>query len=46
MTEARTRDEIEAALALRRAVFCEEQGVAPAAEQDGLEHVTMEKRLA
>jgi len=32
---ARTPDEIEAALRLRHAVFCEEQGVAVPAERDG-----------
>jgi predicted GNAT family N-acyltransferase len=32
---ARDRSEIEAALELRRRVFCEEQGVAPAADRDG-----------
>ena len=35
MREARTQDEVEAALRLRRDVFCEEQGVPLAAEQDG-----------
>jgi len=33
--QARTQDEIEAALRLRYAVFCEEQGVTLEAEQDG-----------
>ncbi|HEV2724033.1 MAG TPA: GNAT family N-acetyltransferase [Thermoleophilaceae bacterium] len=33
--EARTRGEVEQALALRLRVFCEEQGVDRAAEQDG-----------
>jgi predicted GNAT family N-acyltransferase len=33
--EARIREEIEGALALRFRVFCEEQGVARGAEQDG-----------
>jgi predicted GNAT family N-acyltransferase len=33
--QAREREEIEAALELRHRVFCEEQGVAPAADQDG-----------
>ncbi len=33
--EARTRGEVEQALALRLRVFCEEQGVERAAEQDG-----------
>jgi len=33
--QARTQDEIEAALRLRYAVFCEEQGVTPEADQDG-----------
>jgi predicted GNAT family N-acyltransferase len=33
--EARTAEEIERALRLRLRVFCEEQGVARAAEQDG-----------
>lgn len=33
--EARTRQEVEQALALRLRVFCEEQGVDPRAEQDG-----------
>ena len=35
MREARTRDEVEHALALRFRVFCDEQGVDRAAEQDG-----------
>ena len=35
MREARTRQEVEQALALRLRVFCEEQGVELAAEQDG-----------
>jgi ElaA protein len=35
--EARTHHEIEAALRLRRRVFCVEQGVDPAADQDGLD---------
>ena len=35
MREARTREEVAAALRLRRRVFCEEQGVDPAADQDG-----------
>ena len=35
MREARTQDEIAAALRLRRSVFCHEQGVPLAAEQDG-----------
>ena len=35
MREARTGDEVEEALSLRLRVFCEEQGVDPAAEQDG-----------
>ena len=35
MREARTRDEIDAALRLRHAVFCEEQGVDPPADRDG-----------
>ena len=35
MCQARTQDEIEAALRLRYAVFCEEQGVTPEADQDG-----------
>lgn len=33
--EARTRDEVEQALSLRSRVFCDEQGVDLAAEQDG-----------
>jgi predicted GNAT family N-acyltransferase len=33
--QARTQDEVEAALRLRYAVFCEEQGVTLEAEQDG-----------
>jgi len=33
--QARTNDEIEAAMRLRFAVFCEEQGVTLEAEQDG-----------
>ncbi len=33
--EARTRDEVEQALSLRLRVFCDEQGVDRAAEQDG-----------
>ena len=32
---ARTREEVEQALSLRRRVFCDEQGVDPAAERDG-----------
>jgi predicted GNAT family N-acyltransferase len=32
---ARTDDEVERALGLRRRVFCDEQGVDPAADQDG-----------
>ena len=35
MREARTRQEVEQALALRLRVFCEEQGVDRSAEQDG-----------
>ncbi|MEJ7750041.1 MAG: GNAT family N-acetyltransferase [Thermoleophilaceae bacterium] len=35
MRQARTNDEIEAAMRLRFAVFCEEQGVTLEAEQDG-----------
>lgn len=35
MRPARTEEEIEAALRLRYRVFCEEQGVDPAADQDG-----------
>lgn len=35
MRRARTEDEVERALRLRRRVFCDEQGVDPAAEQDG-----------
>lgn len=35
MRQARTQEEIDAALRLRYAVFCEEQGVALEAEQDG-----------
>lgn len=35
MRRARTADDVERALDLRRRVFCEEQGVDPAAEQDG-----------
>ena len=35
MREARTAEEVEQALALRLRVFCEEQGVDRAAEQDG-----------
>jgi predicted GNAT family N-acyltransferase len=34
---ARTRDEVQGALALRLRVFCDEQGVSRAAEQDGLD---------
>ncbi len=34
---ARGRGELEQALALRERVFCVEQGVAPAAERDGLD---------
>lgn len=34
---ARDRDEVEQALALRRQVFCVEQGVAVAADRDGLD---------
>ena len=37
MRKARTEDEVEAALRLRHEVFCGEQGVAAAAEQDGLD---------
>ena len=33
--QARTDDEVERALGLRHRVFCDEQGVDPAAEQDG-----------
>jgi predicted GNAT family N-acyltransferase len=33
--EARTRDEVDQALSLRLRVFCDEQGVERAAEQDG-----------
>jgi predicted GNAT family N-acyltransferase len=33
--EARDRSEVEEALELRRRVFCEEQGVTPAADRDG-----------
>ena len=35
MREARTSEELEAALRLRGRVFCDEQGVSPEAEQDG-----------
>ena len=35
MRRTRTDDEVERALELRRRVFCDEQGVDPAAEQDG-----------
>ena len=35
MRETRTDAEIEQALALRRRVFCDEQGVSVAADQDG-----------
>ena len=35
MREARTPDEVEAALRLRHRVFVHEQGVAPAADRDG-----------
>lgn len=35
MRPARTDEEVEEALALRHRVFCDEQGVDPAAEQDG-----------
>lgn len=35
MRQARTQGEIDAALALRHEVFCDEQGVAFEAEQDG-----------
>lgn len=38
MREARTRQEVEQALSLRLRVFCEEQGVELAAEQDGRDH--------
>lgn len=38
MRPARTQAEIEAALELRRVVFCEEQGVALAADRDGRDH--------
>ena len=37
MRPARSDEEVKAALALRHRVFCEEQGVDPAAEQDGLD---------
>lgn len=37
MREARTREEVASALRLRRQVFCIEQGVDPAADQDGLD---------
>lgn len=33
--EARNRDEVEGALALRQRVFCDEQGVSRSADQDG-----------
>ena len=33
--EARDQAEVDAALELRRRVFCDEQGVAPAADRDG-----------
>ena len=36
--EARTPGEVQGALDLRFRVFCEEQGVAPAADQDGRDH--------
>jgi predicted GNAT family N-acyltransferase len=36
--EARTRDEVAAALALRERVFCGEQGVSFEADQDGRDH--------
>ena len=35
MRDARTQQEIDAAMELRRRVFCDEQGVTLAAEQDG-----------
>ena len=35
MRAARTPNEVDAAMALRRRVFCDEQGVALEAEQDG-----------
>lgn len=37
MREARTPEEVEAAVRLRHRVFCEEQGVDPAADEDGLD---------
>ena len=36
--EARAPEEVQGALELRYRVFCEEQGVAPAADQDGRDH--------
>jgi predicted GNAT family N-acyltransferase len=39
---ARDRDEIEQALALREQVFCVEQGVPLAADQDGLDDVAIQ----
>ncbi len=38
MRQARTREEVEGALALRFRVFCAEQGVARSADQDGRDH--------
>jgi predicted GNAT family N-acyltransferase len=35
--EARSRSEVDQALALREQVFCGEQGVTPAADRDGLD---------
>jgi len=39
---ARDRAEIDQALALREQVFCVEQGVAPAADRDGLDDVAIQ----
>jgi len=39
--QARTNDEIEAAMRLRFAVFCEEQGVTLEAEQDGRDQIAV-----
>lgn len=38
MRRARSQDEVEAALELRRQVFCDEQGVTLEAERDGRDH--------
>ena len=39
---ARDRDEVDQALALREQVFCVEQGVALAADQDGLDDLAIQ----